>query len=78
MKELSLVSAAKICEMLGISRATLSRRVEDGTIPAVRIGGLLKFDLQDVIDALKGRRDDGPQLVRGEFCDCGFMEAAAD
>jgi len=46
-----LLRVRDIMERLGCSRATVHRRVADGTIPVVRIKGLVRFR-PEVIDAL--------------------------
>lgn len=33
----------QVAALVGLSRATIYRRIEDGTIPAVRIGGLYRI-----------------------------------
>lgn len=50
-------------ERLGCSRATVHRRVADGTIPVVRIKGLVRFR-PEMIDALLEVAESGaPRLV---------------
>lgn len=60
--EHSLLRERDACSLLGISRATLWRRVKDGTIPQpVKIGGATRFPLSEilhVIDVAMARRKD--------------------
>lgn len=43
-------SLAELAELLDISASTLSRMVRDGRIPYLRIGKLLRFDVEEVIE----------------------------
>ena len=35
----SLLSPAEIAELLGVHRASVYRRIQDGSLPALRLGG---------------------------------------
>ena len=43
-----LVSITEAADMGYGSRSVLRRRVEDGTIPAYMVGGLIKFKIEDL------------------------------
>ena len=59
-----LLRVRDVMERLGCSRATVHRRIADGTIPVVRIKGLLRFR-PDVVDALVQVAEAGrPRLLR--------------
>ncbi|HTP29077.1 MAG TPA: helix-turn-helix domain-containing protein [Anaeromyxobacteraceae bacterium] len=61
-----LLTRAQVAERLGCSVSTIQRRVDDGTIPAIRIKGLLRFR-PEVIDALlQVVESGGPGLVSEE------------
>lgn len=49
-KAARLVNVAGVLDHYGISESTLRRGVADGTIPHLRLGRQLRFDL-DVLDA---------------------------
>lgn len=53
-----LRTVEEICNILSISPPTLRRRVRDKTIPCVRMGDVLRFDLAAVREALAKRRSD--------------------
>lgn len=46
--EKKLVGIAWVSERLELSRSTIYRMVEAGEIPAVRIGGAIRFDPEQV------------------------------
>jgi excisionase family DNA binding protein len=48
-----LVSANELCDLVGLSVNTIRARVADGTIPAVKVGHLTKFEPARVIEALR-------------------------
>lgn len=48
-----MVSALELSAQLGISRSSVYRLVEDGEIPHYRVGGQLRFDVDQVLDALR-------------------------
>ena len=52
--EQSLLRERDACSVLGISRATLWRRVKDGTIPQpVKIGGASRFPRSEIIHVIE-------------------------
>lgn len=52
-QEKSLIRERDACNLLGISRATLWRRVKDGTIPRpVKIGGATRFPLSEILHVI--------------------------
>lgn len=60
--EHSLLRDREACKILGCSRATLWRRVKDGTLPApIKIGNLSRFvgaEIVNVIEKAKLDRDE--------------------
>jgi excisionase family DNA binding protein len=58
-----LLKVGDIMRLLGCSRSTVHRRVQDGTLPAVRIHGLLRFR-PEVVEALLEVSESGvPELL---------------
>lgn len=45
------VSLGEAADILRISRKTLRKRIDDGTIPAVRIGNLIRIRRYDLVNA---------------------------
>lgn len=56
----NLLTAVEVARRLRVSRATVYRWAEDGTLAAVRIGGTVRFH-PDVVAALMS--DDGPEAA---------------
>jgi excisionase family DNA binding protein len=54
-----LISAQELATYLGIKEITIYKHVQAGLIPALRVGKLLRFDLEKVKKALEG---DGEQI----------------
>lgn len=48
-----MMTSAEVQKWLGISRATLTRRVQDGDIPAIRVGHVLRFERAELLAWLK-------------------------
>lgn len=48
-----LVKISDVARATKTSVATVDRQVRDGVIPVVRIGKLIRFDLREVMTALK-------------------------
>lgn len=51
-----LLDVKEVAEMLGVSTVTVHRLKKEGKIPYIKIGGSLKFDIEDInkwIDSLK-------------------------
>ena len=48
-----MMTSAEVQKWLGISRATLTRRVKDGEIPAIRVGHVLRFERAALLAWLK-------------------------
>lgn len=42
------LTIAQFAEQLGVSSKTVRRRITDGTIPAIRIGRLVRIDAADL------------------------------
>jgi excisionase family DNA binding protein len=65
------VTVDGLAEMLGISRASVYRRIKDGTIPSVLIGNCRRIFLADLEqlraapDATMTERDERPALHAG-------------
>lgn len=52
-----LVSDVETAALLGCSRATIWRRVADGTLPRpVKIGGLSRFVLSEIMDRVEAAK----------------------
>ena len=62
----ALVDRVELSAHLGLSMATLDRRVHDGTVPSIFIGRLRRFDLEAVMNALTA----GQQIVEADTV-CG-------
>jgi excisionase family DNA binding protein len=54
-----LETAADVARRLNASERTVRRYVRSGVLPGIRIGGLLRFDRQDVEAFLDARRTAG-------------------
>lgn len=52
----TFLDGRQLCRELGVSRVTLLRRVKDGTIPAIKIGHLVRYDKEAVFAALRKSR----------------------
>lgn len=63
-----LVSVEAIAETLGVHQRTIRRRIADGTIPAFRVGRLVKIDLDAAAAALLVPMNDA---ARRSFSDEG-------
>lgn len=54
----SLLRDREACELLGCSRATLWRRVKDGSLPPpVKIGGLSRFVASEYVEVIEKAKD---------------------
>ena len=51
-----LVNSDEMAERLCVSARTVQRMARDGEIPCVRVGRCVRFDADDVMDAVTGRR----------------------
>jgi excisionase family DNA binding protein len=60
-----LLRVSDVMERLGCSRATVHRRMADGTLPAVRIGRLVRFRPETVEALLEVAEHGVPALVGG-------------
>ena len=60
-----LLKVSEVMERLGCSRATVHRRVADGTLPVVRIGRLVRFRQETVEALLEVAEHGAPTLVGG-------------
>jgi excisionase family DNA binding protein len=58
-----LLKVSEVMERLGCSRATVHRRMADGTLPAVRIGRLVRFRPETVEALLEVAEHGAPTLV---------------
>lgn len=57
ISDTKLLNARDVCATFGISRATLYRRVADGTFPhPVRFGGAVRWTLSDVEAVIRRSR----------------------
>lgn len=50
-----LLTPAEVTEILGVSRRTVSRLIDDGYLPALKIRGTIRFDPEEIRQVL-GRR----------------------
>ncbi|CAM5411830.1 helix-turn-helix domain-containing protein [Corynebacterium variabile] len=53
MSEPHYISVKKAQEVLGVSRQTVMRRLEDGTFTRYAVGGLLRLDLNEIHDVMR-------------------------
>ena len=51
----ALLSKAEAAELLGVSLATISNRMRDGSLPYRHVGALVRFRRADVLDGPKRR-----------------------
>ena len=49
-----LLTSYQIGRAIGLSRSTVMRHAKAGIIPSIRIGRVLRFELAEVMAALKG------------------------
>ena len=61
-----LVDRHTLAGLIGLSIATIERRVRDGSIPVIRIGNRVLFDVGDVVAALKTGGIDMSDTQRAE------------
>ena len=54
-------TVAEVVEILGLSRLTVLRRVQDGTIPSIRLGRRVLIPAEYVEELLRGWRKDKEQ-----------------
>lgn len=56
-----LIGTQKVCELLGVDKATVFRRIQAGTLPVLAQldgpGGVYVFNLPDVLATVAGTRD---------------------
>lgn len=50
-----LMTVNELADVLRIHHVSVRRFVADGTLPAIRIGGAIRFSLPDVMAALENR-----------------------
>jgi len=48
-----LIRAGEAALMLSISRTTLWRRVKDGSVPSIKIGGCRLFDVDELRELIR-------------------------
>ncbi len=46
----ALLTCAEMCQVLKIHEVTLRRYVAEGRVPVLRVGGVLRFDRDAVLD----------------------------
>lgn len=56
--EKKFVSPKELKDILGISLPTIYRLIDNRTLPAFKIGGVLRFSRDDIIEYLKSGRID--------------------
>lgn len=54
-----ILTSGEVCAMLRVSRQTLHRMTKRGDLPHYRVGGLLRFNADDVADYLASARVGG-------------------
>jgi excisionase family DNA binding protein len=59
----ALLKVGDVMRLLGCSRSTVHRRVQDGSLPAVRIHGLLRFRPETLEAFVQVNEDEIPELV---------------
>jgi len=52
-----MLNVKELSEVLNLKPKTVYRQAEEGTIPAVKVGGALRFMLPEVIQKLKQGRN---------------------
>lgn len=52
-----LVDRLELCSLLELSESTIDRMARSGEIPSIRCGRRVKFQPDEVLAALSGRRD---------------------
>lgn len=62
--EKKFLSISEVMEFLGISRPTIYRLLSKG-MPCYRLGGRRIFDREELIDWVKGHRNDKPKKKGG-------------
>lgn len=55
-----LIDVQEMARILNVPVSWLYERTRVGTIPCVRIGKYVRFDPQEVLAFLRGRKPDGP------------------
>jgi excisionase family DNA binding protein len=64
--EHSLLRDREACKLLGCSRATLWRRVQDGTLPApIKIGHMSRFVASEILEAIERAKLDRDAISAG-------------
>ncbi|MBK6519781.1 MAG: helix-turn-helix domain-containing protein [Polyangiaceae bacterium] len=53
-----LVSAARLCEILDLCLPTVRKHTASGLLPSVRVGDSVRYDVAEVREALRRRRDE--------------------
>lgn len=53
IQQLRLLTADEVAEILRVGRATVYRWAEQGWLPAIRVGGTVRFNLADVQQSLQ-------------------------
>ena len=57
--ELQHLSMKQTERALGLSRSTIEKRMKDGTLPFIKIGGLIRFPASGVLAAVSPRKIGG-------------------
>ena len=53
---MKLAGVRKIAELLNVKKSTLYVWVRNGTIPSYRLNGIIRFDLDEVIEWVKAQK----------------------
>jgi len=67
-KETKIVDSQELCNILGISKATLWRRRKERCIPYMKLGGKVLFNVEKVIKAMEDNSEiDGISKDRFDY-----------
>ena len=54
-RDVNLMSTTDVARIIGVNPKTMVRLARRGVVPAFAVGRVLKFDLDEVLDALRTR-----------------------
>ncbi|MCK4846791.1 MAG: helix-turn-helix domain-containing protein [Deltaproteobacteria bacterium] len=53
---MKLVDVKEICELLNVKKSTIHVWIRNGTIPSYRLNGLIRFNMDEIIEWVKGQQ----------------------